>query len=74
MSEARGCESCGMTIDDGTYCEHCTDDKGALRSFEQVFEGTVTGYFMGMQQMPRDEAEQAAKEHLSKMPAWVGQS
>ena len=38
----------------------------------QVFEGTVAGYFMAMQKLERAEAEVAAKEHLAKMPAWVG--
>jgi hypothetical protein len=41
-----------------------------LRPYEQVFEGTVTGFFMGMQKMERPAAEAAAKEHLAKMPAW----
>jgi len=47
------------------------DAKGQLKPYEQVFEGTVTGYFMGMQKMARKEAEKAAREHLAKMPAWA---
>lgn len=70
------CQSCGMPLADGApgqmYCAYCTDERGKLRPYEQIFEGTVTGYFMEMQKMPRKAAEQAAKEHLSKMPAWVG--
>ena len=70
------CQSCGMPLTDAEpgqmYCTHCTDGKGALKPFEQVFEGTVQGFFMGMQKMERAEAEQAAKEHLGKMPAWAG--
>jgi hypothetical protein len=54
------------------YCQYCSDEKGKLRPYEQVFEGTVTGYFMGMQKMPGPAAEKAAKEHLAKMPAWQG--
>ena len=45
-------------------------DKGQLRPYEDILEGTITGYFMGMQNMERAEAEVAAKEHLGKMPAW----
>lgn len=71
MSE---CQSCGMPLRDAEpgqmYCEHCTDQAGKLRSYEDVLEGTVTGYFMGMQKMERKAAEVAAREHLSKMPAW----
>lgn len=69
------CQSCGMPLTDGRpgqmYCEHCVDENGSLRPYEQIFEGTVTGYFMGVQKMERAAAEAAAKEHLAKMPAWA---
>jgi hypothetical protein len=52
------------------YCQYCTDEKGALKPYEAVFEGTTQGYFMAMQKMPRPQAEKAAREHLAKMPAW----
>ena len=68
------CSSCGIPLTDAApgdmYCDHCTDDNGKLRPFEDILEGTITGYFMGMQKMERAEAEVAAKEHLAKMPAW----
>ena len=70
------CQSCGMPLSDAKpgdmYCQYCTDEKGKLKPYETVFEGTVTGYFMGMQKMKRPEAEKAAREHLAKMPAWAG--
>lgn len=70
------CQSCGMPLKDAAagvmYCQYCSDEKGALRPYAQIFEGTVTGYFMAMQKMPRPQAEKAAKEHLAKMPAWHG--
>jgi catechol 2,3-dioxygenase-like lactoylglutathione lyase family enzyme len=70
------CQSCGMPLSDAVpgqmYCSYCTDEKGELRSYEQVFEGTVAGYFMSMRKMERREAEVAAREHLAKMPAWAG--
>jgi len=68
------CQSCGMPLADAApgrmYCGYCTDEQGRLRPYEQVFEGTVSGYFMGMQKMSRPDAEKAAREHLAKMPAW----
>ena len=70
------CQSCGMPLADAQpgqmYCGYCTDEKGTLRPYEQVFEGTVQGYFMGMQRLARGAAERAAKEHLARMPAWSG--
>ncbi len=69
------CQSCSMPLTDAKegqmYCEHCTDEDGQLRPFEAILEGTIRGYFMGMQKMERAAAEVAAKEHLAKMPAWV---
>ncbi len=68
------CQSCGMPLADATpgqmYCAYCTDETGHLRPYEQVFEGTVSGFFMAHMKMPRPAAEQAAREHLAKMPAW----
>ncbi len=70
------CQSCGMPMKDAKpgamYCQYCTDERGQLRSYESVLEGTTTGYFMAMQKMPRADAEKAAKKHLSTMPAWQG--
>ncbi len=72
------CQSCGMPLTDAKpgqmHCAHCVDETGALRPYEQIFEGTVTGYFMGVQKMERAQAEAAATEHLAKMPAWAGRS
>lgn len=68
------CQSCGMPLADAKpgqmYCHYCTDDKGTLRPYESVLEGTTSGYFMAMQKLPRPEAEKAARAHLSTMPAW----
>jgi uncharacterized glyoxalase superfamily protein PhnB len=70
------CQSCAMPLQDAQpgqmYCQYCTTEEGTLRPYEQVFEGTVKGYFMQMQKMQRPAAETAAREHLSKQPAWAG--
>ncbi len=70
------CQSCAMPLADAEpgqmYCDFCTDETGHLRPYEDVFEGTVTGYFMGMQKLERGAAEVAAKAHLAKLPAWLG--
>jgi len=72
------CQSCGMPLAEAEpgqmYCHYCTDDKGQLKPYEAILEGTIQGYFMGMQKMQRPEAEAAAKEHLAKMPAWAASS
>jgi uncharacterized glyoxalase superfamily protein PhnB len=72
------CPSCGMPLTEAQpgqmYCHYCADDAGKLKPYEAVFEGTVTGFFMAHQKLPRKEAEKAAREHLKKMPAWQGRS
>jgi uncharacterized glyoxalase superfamily protein PhnB len=72
------CASCGMPLKDAKegemYCHYCVDDSGKLKSYDEVLEGTIQGYFMAMQKMPRDQAEKAAKELLAKQPAWVHQN
>ncbi len=71
----QSCQSCGMPMKDAKpgemYCHYCVDSKGKLKPYQEVLEGTTVGYFMGMQRMPRKEAENAAREHLAKMPAWL---
>jgi len=70
------CQSCGMPLADAKpgqmYCPYCADEKGNLKPYETIFEGTVSGYFMGMMKMSRADAEKAARERLKKMPAWAG--
>mgnify|MGYP003693682373 CR=1 FL=1 len=69
------CQSCAMPMSDALpgqmYCQYCTTEKGELKPYEQIFEGTVTNYFMAQMKMPRPKAEMAAREHLSKQPAWM---
>ena len=68
------CQSCAMPLANAQpgdmYCQHCVDENGKLRPYEQILEGTITGYFMGMQKLERADAEVAAKEHLKQQPAW----
>ena len=76
---AKNCMSCGMPMtkfeDFGggnpanIYCVHCSKPDGSLKSREEVFEGMVNLMMMS-QNMDRETAERAAKEHMSKMPAW----
>jgi uncharacterized glyoxalase superfamily protein PhnB len=77
----KNCMSCGMPMtkfeDFGggnpanIYCVHCSSPDGSLKSYEEVFEGMVN-FMMTSQKMDRKTAEGAAKEHMSRMPAWGG--
>ena len=75
------CMSCGMPMSkpqdfgggDPTniYCVNCSNPDGSLKSYDQVLKGTVN-FMMTSQNMDKETAEMAAKDYLSKMPAWGG--
>ena len=77
----KNCLSCGMPMTKleefgggnpaNVYCVHCSNPDGSLKSREEVFEG-MTNFMMMSQNMDRQTAEEAAKEHMAKMPAWSG--
>lgn len=65
------CESCGMTIDDGTYCDYCTDGDGQLQPFEERFERMLQ-WQLRQSNSSRAEAEAATLAYMATMPAWRG--
>ena len=64
------CESCGMPIETGRYCEHCVDEHGNLQSFDQRFERMVAWQARRQPDAPRGELETATLEYMASMPAW----
>lgn len=64
------CESCGMPIDTGRYCRHCTDETGALQPFEERFERMVSWQEGRSPGSSRAELEAATLAYLATMPAW----
>jgi len=75
------CMSCGMPmtkLDEfggknpaNIYCVHCSNLDGSLKSYDEVLKGMIN-FMMTSQKMDRKTAEGAAKEYMSKMPAWSG--
>jgi hypothetical protein len=55
------------------YCVHCTNSDGSLKNYEEVVDG-MTQFMMNIRGMDKAEAEKAAKEYMSNMPAWSGKS
>ena len=76
---AKNCMSCGMPMtkpeDFGggnpanIYCVNCSNPDGSLKSYDEVLKGMVN-FMMMSQNTDRETAERAAKERMSKMPAW----
>lgn len=75
----RACMSCGMPMTkledfgggnrENLYCVYCSNADGSLKSREEVCKGMVN-FMMISQRMDRKAAEIAARERMSKMPAW----
>jgi len=59
-----------MTIDNGTYCHYCVDDKGQLQPFAERFERMVQWVYKRKPNTPREEAERQTREYMRTMPAW----
>ena len=64
------CESCGMPITGGKYCQYCVDAKGNLQPFEERFERKVQWVLGNDPSTPRSEAEARTRAKMKNMPAW----
>jgi len=70
MSTTQTCESCGMPIETGRYCAQCTDETGALQSFDERFERMVSWQARRQPQASREELEEQTLAYMATMPAW----
>jgi len=59
-----------MPIETGKYCSHCTDDSGALQSFEERFERMVAWEARRQPNATRADLEKATLAYMAKLPAW----
>ncbi len=64
------CQSCGMSIDDGIYCQYCLNENGELQNFEERFERMVQWALNEDKSLSREEAEEKTKAYMRTMPAW----
>ena len=76
--EMKFCHSCGIPIGApntpkarGDYCEHCTDETGALKPKTEVEQG-IAMWLKGFSPNVSDaELGVRAQRYLSAMPAWA---
>ena len=64
------CESCGMPIETGHYCEHCADADGNLQSFDERFARMVEWQARRDPSAGRADLERATLDYMAGMPAW----
>ena len=67
---SNGCQSCGMPIEDGLYCDFCTDDSGNLQAFDERFERMVQWTRSQGGTLSQAEAESKTLDYMATMPAW----
>ncbi len=66
----RPCESCGMPIETGRYCVHCTDESGNLQSFDERFTRMVQWRRRRSPDADPADLEAQTLAYLATMPAW----
>ena len=64
------CESCGMPIESGRYCEYCTDADGTLQPFDERFDRMVAWQARREPDASREDLEAKTLAYLATMPAW----
>jgi hypothetical protein len=72
MTTAHACESCGMPIETGRYCDYCTDENGSLQSFDERFERMTSWQARRNPAATRQEIERQTLDYMATMPAWQG--
>lgn len=70
MSDKHGCESCGMPIESGTYCQYCVDASGKLQPFDERLERMIAWQQRKTPSASRAELEAATLAYMATMPAW----
>lgn len=70
MTTTHPCESCGMPIETGRYCAHCTDADGALQDFDTRFARMVGWAHREDPELSPEEAEQRTLAYMATLPAW----
>jgi hypothetical protein len=64
------CESCGMPVETGRYCAHCTDADGNLQAFDERFERMVSWQARREPEASREQLEAETLDHMATLPAW----
>jgi len=74
MTGSTTCESCGMPIETGRYCQHCVDGTGALQSFGERFERMIAWEARRSPDATRDELEASPLAYMATPPCMAGSS
>ena len=70
MTTKSACESCGMPIETGRYCDYCTDENGRLQSFDERFARMTSWQARRHPEATSQEIERQTLAYMATMPAW----
>jgi hypothetical protein len=70
MTTTSSCESCGMSIESGRYCGYCTDESGALQSFDERFARMAAWQARRDPAASKPDIERQVLDYMATMPAW----
>ena len=70
MTTDLNCQSCGMPIESGHYCQYCTDGHGNLQDFDTRFAAMVDWQQRRSPDASRETIEAETRSYMSGMPAW----
>jgi hypothetical protein len=59
-----------MPIETGRYCAHCTDESGALQSFDERFARMTAWQARRNPAASSEEIERQTLDYLATMPGW----
>jgi hypothetical protein len=59
-----------MPIESGRYCDYCTDDSGALQSFDDRFARMVAWQARRDPAASKQYIERQTLDYMATMPAW----
>ncbi|MCP4674171.1 MAG: hypothetical protein GY854_01345 [Deltaproteobacteria bacterium] len=70
MTENHTCQSCGMAIEAGPYCQYCVDESGELFSFKESLSRMSQFMRREAPELSDSASESKALDYMSAMPAW----
>jgi len=71
------CFSCGAPLTPDfkglseDYCKHCTDEKGNLKTRDEIKFGLAEWFKMWQPQLTQEKALNRAEHYMLAMPAWA---
>ena len=69
MSHAN-CQSCGMPIESGKYCQYCSDGHGNLHGFDETVARMAQFWHSQDKGLSAGAAREKTLAHMATMPAW----